>query len=104
MTWFYLLVAYGLCFGIQNKAAFLRRIPILKLMLPCTYCVGTHSGWMAWGLAFCVDGRVPPIVHGGAYPTTWFGMGASFVAWALAGAAFCYALDTLVRWAETRTA
>lgn len=103
MTWIYLLVAYGLCFGIQNKLTFLRRIAFFKALVSCTYCLGTHCGWMVWILAWAVEGRMPAVVPGNPEPVG-LAILASLAVWAMAGAAFCYALDAVVRWLETRSA
>ena len=43
---FYLLVAYGITFGMQHKATFLRgKNAWLDSMLICTYCTGFHAGF-----------------------------------------------------------
>jgi hypothetical protein len=100
---FYLLVAYGLCFGLQNKLPFLYSTGyredgepkrLTDKLLHCTYCTGFHTGWMAWLLAWGVEGKLPS--EGWAIP-------ASIAVWAFASAVFCYAADALVRWLEANT-
>ena len=92
----YLLLAYGLTFGIQNKATFLRgKFALLDRLLKCTYCTGFHAGWMTWLLAWALEGGLP-----GA--STPLGIAASLVAWGLSSAAFSYGVDTAIRWLEYR--
>jgi hypothetical protein len=91
----YLVLAYGLTFGIQNKATFLRgKLAVLDRLVKCTYCTGFHSGWMTWLLAWALEGRAPA--------TQPLGIAASVVAWGLASAAFSYGVDTAIRWLEYR--
>lgn len=82
-----LLLAYGLCFGLQNKVEALRspKWPLgafFDRMLSCSYCTGFHTGWLAWlltrpvyGLSLSVSGVAPVL------------------AWAFASSAVCYLLD-----------
>ncbi len=91
--WPMLLVIYGITYGIQNKLPFLYgRRPRLDDFLGCTYCVGTHSGWVAWVLvALALGGR---------------GLAAhqlviSCLLWALLGGPVAYLLDVLVCWVES---
>lgn len=102
MTLIYLMAAYGLCFGIQNKATFLRQVPFFKAMVACTYCLGTHCGWMVWMLAWGIEGRIPSATPNGTEPIG-LAIASSLVVWTMASAAFCYALDAGIRWAETRS-
>lgn len=91
----YLVLAYGLTFGIQNKAGFLRgKLAVLDRLVKCTYCTGFHAGWMTWLLAWALEGRTPA-----SQP---LGIAASFVAWGLASAAFSYGVDTAIRRLEYR--
>ena len=103
MLFFYLLVAYGLCFGFQNKLPFLYSEAyresgepqrFVDKLLHCTYCTGFHTGWMAWLLAWAVEGKPPD--------ADWQAP-ASVLIWALASAAFCYVMDAFVRWLEANT-
>ena len=58
MNWFLILiVAYGICFGLQNKLPFLysrlyredgEKAHFFDQMLTCSYCTGFHAGWIAW--------------------------------------------------------
>jgi len=100
---FYLLLAYGLCFGIQNKLPFLyselyretrETERILDRLLHCTYCTGFHTGWMAWLLAWGLEGKTP--AEDWAIPV-------SVLIWSFASAAFCYFADALVGWLESNT-
>lgn len=92
-TLFILLVAYGLCFGLQNKATFLHRGKFLKSMMGCVYCTGFHSGWITWlGFYFLgMETKLP----------TWK-VPVMALVWALASSAFCYLLDTFAQWAESQ--
>ena len=96
----YWLVAYGLCFGLQNKLPFLYSEEyresgepqrFLDRLLHCTYCTGFHCGWLVWLLAWGVEGK-PPAGD--------LGIPFSLVAWAFGTAGFCYAVDALVKWLE----
>jgi hypothetical protein len=103
MLLFYLFVAYGLCFGFQNKLPFLYSDEYLETQMPdrftdsllhCTYCTGFHTGWMTWFLLWAVSGE--PYGHEwGAIPAA--------ITFAFASAGFCYAVDALVKWAEANT-
>jgi hypothetical protein len=91
----YLVLAYGLTFGLQNKATFLRgKLSFLDRLLKCTYCTGFHAGWMTWLLAWALEGSMPAT---GPLP-----IAASLVGWSLASAAFSYGVDTAIRWLEYR--
>lgn len=104
MNLIYLLTAYGICFGIQNKMPFLRQIhPFFKELISCTYCLGTHCGWVAWLLVWVAEGHMPAAVAGGSTPTGWM-VPVTIAVWAMATATFCYALDTVIQWLETRSA
>lgn len=92
-TLMYLLFAYGIVFGFQNKVPFLRgKFRLLDALLKCTYCCGFHAGWLAW-LAYYFS-ESPSL---GAT-----GISLSILIWGLSSAAFSYALDTGVRWLEYR--
>ena len=96
ITFFYLLLAYGICFGLQNKATFLyAQHPLLDALLKCVYCTGFHCGWMSWLVAWGVDGRTPG--------SGLIGIPASLVAWTISSSAFCYIVDSAVRWFEGNT-
>lgn len=85
-TFFHLLVAYGLCFGLQNKAAFLRnRFDWLDALLACSYCTGFHAGWMVWILSWASTGKMPVIET--------LSVPASVLCWAFASSAVCYLTD-----------
>lgn len=100
----YLLLAYGLCFGLQNKLPFLYSDEyrasgepknITDRLLHCTYCTGFHTGWMAWLVAWWVEGK-PPVSETTSIP-------GSVLLWAFASAGFCYVVDAGVRWLEAHT-
>ena len=89
---FYLLVAAGLCFGLQHKVPWPRnrdgKTAVLDRLLACSYCTGFHCGWLTWGLWFLVFeqpalGRLQQAV--------------SLLSWCFACAWICYALDTVVK-------
>lgn len=84
----FLLTAYGLCFGLINKAAFLRRFEFLERMFECSYCTGFHAGWLTYLLYLnMVDFEI-----------------AGLIVSAFSSAAFCYIMDTAVIYIEERTA
>jgi len=83
-TWQALLAAYAVCFGVREKCRFLDGIhPLLDGLLECPYCVGFHSGWAVWLLAWAAAGRQP-------------GPPLSVLVWMLVSAAFCYVVDVVV--------
>lgn len=91
MTPIHLLVAYGIVFGIQNKAIFLRKkVALLDALLNCTYCLGFHVGWALWLGEALREGGFPGV--GGV---AW-----GVASWGFGSAAFCYGLDTVMRWCE----
>lgn len=95
----YLLAAYGLCFGIQNKFPFgliYDKHPLLDRMLGCSYCTGFHCGWFMWLVYWAING-VPPVT------TNLFATLVSIPFWGILSAAFCYSIDVLISWLETRT-
>lgn len=103
MLLFYLLVAYGVCFGIQNKLPFLYSKDYLESgeakrlrdrLLQCTYCTGFHCGWLTWLLVWGVEGK--PAAEGLSIPF-------SIMAFAFASAAFSYVADAVVKWVEANT-
>jgi len=86
---FYLLVAYGITFGIQHKASFLRgRLNILDQMLICTYCTGFHAGWITW-LMWNIDSAISGMAL------------LRMLSFAMASSAFSYFIDTSIRLMET---
>jgi len=90
MILLWLLVAYGICFGIQNKLTFLRgKHETLDKLLECTYCTGFHAGWIAW-LGY--EGHRLVSEPWCFIELLWF---------ALASSGFCYFLDTLIRLMES---
>ncbi len=96
MTVLHLLIAYAICFGIQNKLTFLYgRVAVLDKLLSCTYCLGFHCGWMVWLLHYGITEEFPAPGANGIV--------LSLVGWSLASAAFCYVMDAGVRWLEGST-
>ncbi len=103
MTLMSLLAAYGLCFGLMNDKAKwitdrLIALPLRKdgegatlfgRMFACPYCTGFHAGWVVW------VGVSPEVVGS----LVW---AIGILTFAFASAAFCYALDTALRWIEER--
>ena len=91
-----LLVMYGLAFGLQNKVAFLRgKLDVLDSLLDCTYCLGTHTGWISWFIYAGLVAQFPA--------DTWYQNIVSVLVWAMCGAAFSYIADALVRYWESNT-
>lgn len=93
-----LLLAYGLCFGLQNKVEVLRspKWPLgafFERMLACSYCTGFHAGWLAWLLTRPFYG-VDVTVRGLAV----------MLAWAFASAAFCFLTDATSQAVESLAA
>ena len=85
-----LLIAYAVCFGIQNKLLFLRnRHDLLDHLLVCTYCTGFHAGWITYILWVQPDSIFNMVQY--ILPLLGF---------SLASSAFCYGLDTLIRLME----
>lgn len=94
MNLFFLLVAYGITFGIQNKLTFLRgKHSFLDSMLVCTYCTGFHGGWITWVLY-----QWPVFFE--KDPLEFFN---GMVLFAFASAAFSYALDAVIRLVESHS-
>ncbi|MBM4356932.1 MAG: hypothetical protein FJ096_02375 [Deltaproteobacteria bacterium] len=89
-----LLIAYGVCFGLQNKVEVLRshQWPLgafFTRMLTCSYCSGFHCGWLAWLMTrpiYGVEASVAAATHS--------------LAWAFASSAFCYLVDAASQAAE----
>ena len=93
-------LSYGLCFGFANKLPFLYSDSFredgevetfLDRMLSCTYCLGFHCGWMSALLLWSFFGfpRLEPL-------SIAFGLVIS----GFISAAWCYVIDTAVRWLE----
>lgn len=83
----FLLSAYGLCFGLMNKAVFLRKVDFLNRMLDCSYCTGFHAGWLTYLMQSWCDFTLSGLVMG-----------------AFSGSAFCYIADVTIVYIEERTA
>jgi len=92
---FYLLVAYGIAFGMQHKAPFLRnKWDFVDRMLACTYCIGFHAGWITWfGWKLKMIFEDPNNVTG----ITFIEM----ILFAMGSSAFSYFFDTLIRLMES---
>tara|TARA_R100000406_G_scaffold85860_1_gene69500 strand:- start:1845 stop:2186 length:342 start_codon:yes stop_codon:yes gene_type:complete len=90
-----LLAGYGITFGLQQKAEFLRgKNKYLDKMLDCTYCTGFHSGYLAYGL------------KKGAELAQTGKLNASLVegiTYAFAGSAFSYLADSAGRVMESHS-
>lgn len=92
---FYLFVAYGIAFGLQNKALFLRgHHDLIDKLLQCTYCTGFHAGWMTWILWQLKRIFENPM---NVFGITFFEM----LLFAMGSSAFTYFLDTLIRLMES---
>jgi hypothetical protein len=90
----WLLVSFGLCFGLSNKATFLYgKVRVLDDLLSCNYCLGFHTGWMTWLMA---------LVVGQHHPTASLGTAVDLIAWSFVSAVFCYAFDAMLQKLEQR--
>ena len=92
-----LLCAYGLTFGFQHKASFLRgRSGFIDRMLDCTYCTGFHAGYIVWFI-HCVAMWSADLM------TPFVAVGLEAILFAFASSAFSYVLDTGARCLETHS-
>lgn len=83
---FFLLAAYGICFAIQNKLAFLHgKYDMLDKFLGCPYCVGFHCGWIVY------------LLHTDSF------IALQCILWAFASSAFCYIIDISAQLIESKT-
>lgn len=94
IDFFYLIVAYGICFGLMNDkiavVPLVRRVRLIDQMFECAYCTGFHCGWFVWVLrGLAVD-----------FPTDRVTLCAQVLVWGFAGAASCYTMDAVVKWFE----
>ncbi len=89
-----LLVCYGICFGLMNKATIIHdKVGLLDKMLSCSYCTGFNCGWVWF---FCVsysNGVYVPGCDVGAIAIGALGS-------AFCSGAFCYIIDSLSQLAE----
>lgn len=98
-----LLASYGVCFGLMNeKVPWLNSLlywaPLVRdeahgtnlfsRMFGCAYCTGFHTSWGVFLAHSAVEGSVGFLT---CIEALLFGF---------AGSAFCYALDTALRWLE----
>lgn len=89
------LVAYGLCFGFQNKLPFLHnQSEFTDKLLACSYCTGFWCGIITYGLFWFGNGGFP-IFH--------YSLLIQALCWGFASAALCYILDTTVQYLEANT-
>jgi len=89
-----LLGCYGLCFGVQHKVPYIQYwSEWTDELLQCSYCVGFHCGWVLWIVTSLVNGTPPKTPVAALEPLLW-----SFTS-----AAFCYVLDSVVKWVESQT-
>jgi hypothetical protein len=104
-----LLAAYAVTFGLMQEKlprfnAFLFWLPVgrvegenlFKRMFECAYCTGFHSGWLVW----LASGVSPSGLQGvtlAEIPSKLAGV----LLFALASAAFCYALDAVIKRLES---
>lgn len=90
----HLLLAYGICFGLMNKAEFLTELPAVggffSRQLECAYCTGFHCGWMVYVLEVLRSGPDP----------RWY---VDLLTFTFTAAISCYLLDTAARWVEAHT-
>lgn len=94
------MLSYGLCFGFANKIPFLysegfretgEAESLIDRLLSCTYCLGFHCGWLSAILMWCFFG----------FPALpWYSFVFGFAICGFASAAWCYVIDSAVRWFE----
>lgn len=88
---FYLVAAYGICFGLMNDKAsvvlLVRRVRFIDQMFDCAYCTGFHCGWFVRILQGFAVG----------FPADQVALCAQVLVWGFASAAFCYVLDAVVK-------
>lgn len=95
----YLIVAYGITFGIQNKLPFLRgKFEFTDALIKCTYCLGFHAGWMAWLLSLAAE---HPSLGANAWAVTQT-VALSIVFWGMSSAVFSYGVDTAIQRLERK--
>ena len=99
----FLLAAYGMAFGIQNKVPFLHgKVKVLDALLQCPYCLGFWTGWVTWGLSWVVLGSSPILAPPASdSPLHVPQMIVAGFVWALASTVFCYLMDVTIAWLET---
>ena len=90
-----LLASYGMTFGLQQKAEFLRgKHQLLDKMLDCTYCTGFHAGYLTYGmkkgLELAQTGKLNVSIAEG-------------VTFAFASSAFSYLADSAGRYLESNS-
>ena len=112
----YLIFAYGLCFGLQHKVPWPKRlfeqdpetgkpkwlveidpetgkpVSFFGRLFYCTYCLGFHCGWVSWLLHWTIEGT-PPATGTHSVP--------SIVLWCFSSAIACYGLDAVVAWLDS---
>lgn len=93
-------LTYGLCFGFANKLPDLysdsfkesgEAETFIDKLLSCTYCLGFHCGWLSALILWVSFGMPTFDWHVGA-----IGLGIA----GFASAAWCYMIDTAIRWLE----
>jgi hypothetical protein len=90
-----LLASYGVTFGLQQKAEFLRgKHEFLDKMLDCTYCTGFHAGYLTYGLKKGLD-----FAQTGKFDATL----SEGVTFAFASSAFSYLADSAGRYLESNS-
>ena len=97
---YFILFAYGLTVGAQNKVSFFHgKSKFTDKLLSCTYCTGFHAGYIS-ALLFWLGGIKPfmgALLAG--MPAGMFLLTGAFVA-----SISSYIIDTLVQWVESKTA
>jgi hypothetical protein len=90
-----ILCIYGLCFGLQNKATFLRgHSDLLDELLNCTYCLGFHCGWLFYIFNYFLFFKIEELnILQTGFQMTCYGF---------FGASTTYLIDTAIRWIESQ--
>ena len=81
-----LIICYGICFGLMNKATILHgRSEFTDRLLSCSYCTGFHCGWLWYALS---------TVLGSTVAGSWQVLVGTGIAYAFGASAFCYLADS----------
>lgn len=104
-----LLASYGLCFTLMHRALFIQSpqfraggepVTWLDRLLNCSFCTGTHTGWMTWLAGWVMTGTdwLKNLGLGTALTSfpLWVTAPITLVMWVLASASWCYGLDRLL--------
>lgn len=87
MTLIELLVCFGITFGIMNKNPLHDKLgSFMNNMFMCAYCTGFHVGWALYLTKYLDNFN---LLHAASY--------------AFASSAFCYCLDAITAYLESKS-